>query len=147
MVAITPTISPPAPIPWTARNMISSAIECDWPASAEPTRKITIAAMRNLLRPILVAELAVERRRDRRCEHVRGDDPGQVRHAAQVADDVRQRRAHDQLVEHGKRHREHQRGQHEQDLPARGLSAVHLAVHCHGKLPAVHRFVHLLAVR
>ena len=53
MIAIALTIRPPAPRPWTARNAMSSAIVWDRPASAEPTRKTTIAAMNSFLRPYM----------------------------------------------------------------------------------------------
>ncbi len=42
MIAIAPTIRPPAPRPCMARNAISWSMFCDSPASAEPIRKITI---------------------------------------------------------------------------------------------------------
>ncbi len=73
------------------------------------------------LAPVHVAELAVDRRRARRGEQVRGDDPGEVVEAAEVADDRRQRRRHDRLVERGQEHAEHER--HEdgrQRAPAQG---------------------------
>ena len=50
-IAWAPIISPPPPIPCNARKAISSAIEVLIPASTEPTRKITIAAWKNDLRP------------------------------------------------------------------------------------------------
>ena len=61
------------------------------------------------LAPDHVAELAVERRRDRRGEQVRGHDPREVVEAAEVADDRRQRGRDDRLVERGQEHAEHQR--------------------------------------
>ena len=51
MMACDPTISPPAPMPWIARQAISSSIDCDSPESIEPTRKITIASWKKLFRP------------------------------------------------------------------------------------------------
>ena len=69
-----------------------------------------------LLPAVHVAELAVERRGDRGREHVGGDHPRQVRRAAQVAHDPRQRRADHQLVEHGEQHRQQQAGQQDHDL-------------------------------
>ena len=51
MVAMAPTMRPPAPRPCSARNAISWSIECAWPDSAEPTRKITIAVISSRLRP------------------------------------------------------------------------------------------------
>ena len=51
MIAWAPTISPPAPIPCSARNPISSAMSCDSPDSADPTRKITMAAWKSFFRP------------------------------------------------------------------------------------------------
>ena len=40
-----------------ARNAISSAIVCDRPDSADPARKITIAAMKNFFRPYMSPSL------------------------------------------------------------------------------------------
>ena len=63
------------------------------------------------LAPEHVAELPVQRGRDRRGEQVGGHDPGEVIEPAQVADDRRQRRRDDGLVERGEEHAEHQRGE------------------------------------
>ena len=49
--AIVVTIRPPPPIPWSARKAISWPMSCASPQSAEPTRKITIAVCRTILRP------------------------------------------------------------------------------------------------
>jgi hypothetical protein len=49
--AIVVTMRPPPPRPWSARNAISSGMFCAIPQSAEPTRKITIAVCRTILRP------------------------------------------------------------------------------------------------
>ena len=51
MIAWAPTIRPPAPMPWRARNPISSAMSRESPDRAEPTRKITIAAWKSFFRP------------------------------------------------------------------------------------------------
>ena len=60
MIAITPTIRPPAPRPCTARNAISSTIplplppssaEPDIPQSADPIRKMTTEVRKIALRP------------------------------------------------------------------------------------------------
>ena len=51
MMAWAPTISPPAPIPWIARNAMSSAMDWDSPDSTEPTRKITMASWKSAFRP------------------------------------------------------------------------------------------------
>ncbi len=64
------------------------------------------------LAPVHVAELAVDRRRDRRGEQVGGDDPGEMVEPAEVADDGRQRNRDDRLVERGEEHAEHQRYEH-----------------------------------
>ena len=50
-IAWAPMIRPPAPRPWIALKEMSSNIESLKPASAEPIRKITIAAEKNRLRP------------------------------------------------------------------------------------------------
>ena len=50
-IACAPIISPPPPMPWIARNTISSRIEVLSPDSTDPTRKITMAAWKKTLRP------------------------------------------------------------------------------------------------
>ena len=57
MIACAPTIRPPAPMPWTARNAISSVIDWLRPESIEPVRKITIAARNTGLRPYMSPSL------------------------------------------------------------------------------------------
>lgn len=51
MIAMTPTIRPPAPSPCTARNAISWLMSWAIPLSADPIRKITIEVMKMRLRP------------------------------------------------------------------------------------------------
>jgi len=51
MMAKASACSPPAPMPWTARNAIGSLMFRERPDSAEPTRKIAIAAWKTGLRP------------------------------------------------------------------------------------------------
>lgn len=51
MIAIAIAMSPPAPIPCTARNAISCAMFCDSPDSSDPIRKIVIAVWNTILRP------------------------------------------------------------------------------------------------
>ena len=50
-MAWAPTIRPPLPRPWIARNAMSSNIDWLSPDSTEPTRKITIAAWKKIFRP------------------------------------------------------------------------------------------------
>jgi len=57
IVAIAPTIRPPAPRPWIARNVISCTIDWDSPDSADPARKMMIAAMKNFFRPYMSPSL------------------------------------------------------------------------------------------
>jgi hypothetical protein len=63
------------------------------------------------LAAVEIAELAVDRPGDGRGEQVRRDDPGELRDAAEVADDRRQRRRHDRLVERREQEHEHQRAE------------------------------------
>jgi hypothetical protein len=51
MIAMTPTTRPPAPSPCRARKPINMSMLVDMPDNAEPTRKITIDAMKMFLRP------------------------------------------------------------------------------------------------
>lgn len=57
MIAMTPTIRPPAPRPWMARNPINCPMSCAMPLSAEPARKITIEVMKAPLRPYMSPSL------------------------------------------------------------------------------------------
>jgi hypothetical protein len=68
-----------------------------------------------------VAELPVERRRDRGGEQVRRHDPGQVVQPAEVADDRRQGGRDDRLVERGQEHPEHQCGEDRAERSPGGL--------------------------
>ncbi len=60
--------------------------------------------------PVDVAELAVQRHDDRRRQQVGGDDPRQVRQAADLADDGRQRGRDDRLIQRGKQQDQHEGG-------------------------------------
>jgi hypothetical protein len=71
---------------------------CATPQRAEPTRKTTSATC-STFAPVEIAELAVQRPDYRRGEQVGGHDPGQVLQSSEVADDRRERRRHDRLVE------------------------------------------------
>jgi hypothetical protein len=64
------------------------------------------------LAAVLVAELAVERRDDRRRQEVRGHHPRQVREPAEVADDRRQRCRDNRLVQRCEQQDQHQAGHH-----------------------------------
>ncbi len=64
--------------------------------------------LEQLLAPVLVAELAPQRRRGGRGQQIGGDDPRQVLKTAKVADDGRERRRHDGLVERGEQQPEQQ---------------------------------------
>ena len=79
---------------------------------------------------VLVTQLAPERGGHREGQQVRGDHPGDVRAAMEVADDGRQRGGHDRLVERGEQHAEHERADDEQDAAAAepGLGAVASAI-------------------
>ncbi len=71
------------------------------------------------LPPVLVAELAPQRRRHGRGQEVGGHHPRQVGPPVQVAHDGRQRGRHDGLVERGQQHAEQQCTQDEPQPAAR----------------------------
>ena len=71
------------------------------------------------LAAVQVAELAVDRRGDRGRQQVRRDHPRQVLDAAEVADDRRQRRGDDRLVEGRQEQHEHQRREDHADALGR----------------------------
>ena len=66
-----------------------------------------------------VGELAVDRRRDRRDDQVRGRDPRLLAEAVQVVADGADGGSDDGLVEGGEEHAGHEAEDHEQDLPVR----------------------------
>ena len=88
------------------------------------------------LAPVEVAELAVERRRDRRREQIRRDDPRQMVEAAEVADDRRQRGRDDRLVECREQQAEHEPAEHDEHLAVRQRRAVSV-VHGRGNPCAI----------
>jgi hypothetical protein len=51
MTAMVITISPPPPMPSSARKAMSCSMFCDRPHSAEPTRNTAIATCSTTLRP------------------------------------------------------------------------------------------------
>ena len=102
-----------------ALNAISSGRFCERPQSDRADQEDHEADLEHDLAPVLVAELAVQRRHDRLGEQVGRDDPGEVVEAAEVADDRRQRRRDDRAVERGEQHHEHEA--REDDVDVRGL--------------------------
>ena len=69
-----------------------------------------------------VAELPVERPGDGRSEEIGSDHPREVGDSAEVADDRRERRRDDRLVERGQEQHQHQRGEDRADA-RRGLES------------------------
>ena len=116
--------------------MIASALDHQ-PARAEPLHAAEESELEHVLReaaehrageedhdrdledplaPVEVAELAVDRLRDRRREQIRGDDPRVVVEPAEVTDDRRQGDRHDRLVERRQQHPERQGAVDHKDL-------------------------------
>ena len=75
--------------------------------------------LHDTLATVQVAELAVERRHDGLGEEVRRDDPREVREAAELADDRRQRGGDDRRIERREQHREHEPAEDHQHLLVR----------------------------
>ena len=109
IAAVVVTISPPPPRPCSARKAISDGMFRASPHSAEPTRKRTIAVCKTSLPPVEVTELPVQRRHDRRRQQVRRDHPREMLDAAKIANDRRQRRRDDRLIERREQRDEKQR--------------------------------------
>ena len=99
---------PPAPIPWIARKTTSCVISCASAAERRAEEEDDDREQEEVLAPVDVAELPVERHGDRRREHVRGEDPRVLRDPAEVGDDPRQRGRDDRLVERREQQRHHQ---------------------------------------
>ena len=102
---------PPTPTPCTTRQAISQPVDCESPASIEPTTKMHEAGLDEQLAVEEVGELAPDRRGDRQRQQRRGDDPrvGGLA-AAEVADDARQRGRDDGARQDRDEHAEHQAG-------------------------------------
>jgi hypothetical protein len=111
IIAVAVTVSPPPPTPWSAREPISQAIDCESPASIEATVNSTMLPTKIVLRPKQVAELAGEDRGDGLGEEVRRHHPAHVLRAAEVADDGRQGRRDDRGVECRELHPAHDHGE------------------------------------
>ena len=84
---------------------------------------ITLASRENggieeLLAPVDVAKLAVNRRRRRRSEEEGRNHPRQMAQPAEIADDLRQCRPDNILIEGRERERQHQSRQHESKFTA-----------------------------
>ena len=119
--------SPPAPMPCTARKRTSCVIDVAAPQSSRAEQEDDDREQEEVLPPVDVAELAVQRHRDGRGEHVRREDPRVLRDPAEVADDLRQRRRHDRLIERGEQQRHHQARVDREDPPDREVVAGRLA--------------------
>ena len=133
--AIAVTIRPPAPIPCTARHETSQVIELASPHSADASDEERGAQLEDALAAEQVAELAGQRRRDRVGDQVRRDDPGHVRPTAEVADDGRQRRRDDRLVERGQQHAQRDRAEEDVHLPTAQRALAPTAVGWPPRLP------------
>jgi hypothetical protein len=70
-------------------------------------------ALQDDLAPELVPELSVQRRDDRLREQVGGHDPRDVAQPPEVADDRRQSRGDDRLIERREEQHEHQAAKHQ----------------------------------
>jgi hypothetical protein len=86
------------------------------PAQHRTDKKDADRHIEEPLAAVDVAELAVERRGRGGGDHERCDDPREMLEAAEIADDARQRRADDVLVEGGEGERQHQPGEDEIEL-------------------------------
>ena len=123
MIACARIISPPPPRPWTARPAISQVMSWASPPIDRADDEDRDRGDEQALAADQVAELAVDRQRDGGGEDVGGGDPEHVVDAVELADDGRQRRAEDRLVERGQQHRDHQAGEDQQDVSLVGGAA------------------------
>ena len=93
MIAMTPTIRPPAPSPCTARKPISCPMSWAMPLRRGADQEDHDRGEEDALAAVHVAELAPDRGGGGGGERVGGDDPGEVLQAAELADDGRHRGA------------------------------------------------------
>ncbi len=88
-------------------------------AEHRPDQEDHDRGLQDALAAVQVSELAVERARDGGGQEIRGHHPRQVGDPAEVADDRRERRRHDRLVERGQQEHEHQRDEDRADARLR----------------------------
>ena len=119
MIACARTMSPPPPRPCSVRKAMSSPMPWRLPAQHRADEEDDDRRLEDALAAVEVAELAVDRRRDRRGQQVAGDDPGELIEAAELGGDRRQRGGDDRPVERRQQDRQHERREDEQDLAAR----------------------------
>src|SRR6185312_4487611 len=85
-------------------------------AQRGPQQEEHDTALEDDLAPVQIAELPVERRDDGLGEQVRGDDPREVRQAAQLTDDGGKSGGNDRGVQRGQQQDEQQSAEGNQDL-------------------------------
>ena len=85
------------PLDRSERDQLRHALR--QPAQGRADQEEHERELKDALASVKIAELPVQRPDHRRREQVRGHDPREVLEAAEVADDRRQRRRHDRLVE------------------------------------------------
>jgi hypothetical protein len=81
------------------------------PAERRGRQKQPHGDLKQALATVPVAKLAPQRRARCRRNHVGGDQPGHVGDATEVKGDGGQGGGQDRLVEHGRQHRQHDRGE------------------------------------
>ena len=99
--AMAVTMSPPPPRPWTIRKRDQLRQILRKSAQSRADEEDDDGDLQHNAATVDIAELTVERHHDGGSKEIGGDDPGKMRQAADLADDGRQRRRHDCLVERG----------------------------------------------
>ena len=112
-------IRPPPPIPWQRAEGDELRQVLAEPAQDGADEKDGDGRLENGAAPVKVGDLAPKRRGGGRGQQVGRDHPGELVEAAQLADDARQRRADDALVERGQQDARHQPEEDDDDLLVR----------------------------
>ena len=89
------------------------------PAQQRPEDKQAERRLEHEVAPIQIGQLAQQRRTDRRGDDVGGAHPREVLERLELADDRRQRRRDDRDLHRRKEDGEHERAEHQPQLPAR----------------------------
>ena len=116
MIARASEKRPPAPMPWTARKAASDGIDHGERAEHRADREDRDGEEEELLAPVDVAELAVERRRDRGGDEVCRRDPGLAGEVVEVVGDDTHGARDDRLVERSEEHPHHEADEDGDDL-------------------------------
>lgn len=119
MIVKTSDISPPPPKPLPSPKPDQLVHILRGTAQNTPEEEHDDGQLEDALATVEISCLAPQRCRGSAGQQIDGDDPRQQIASMKVADDRRQRRRHNRLIEGGEEHPQHQPGHDHQNLAMR----------------------------